>query len=99
MKTANEEDACRAFMEILKRVKGVEYRKEDSPDEQSSSSDVDYILISIYNLHHGVESKLQILPCSCSIVDCQLSIASLDGLIGGSKRGLIQDPTFEIQDC
>lgn len=47
MKKINEENACKAFIEILRKMTGVEYEKEDSPDEHSgASSDVDYLLIS-----------------------------------------------------
>ena len=47
MKKLNEENACKAFIEILSKITGREYKKEDSPDEHSGSvSDVDYILIS-----------------------------------------------------
>ena len=47
MKKLNEENACEAFIEILRKITGKEYKKEDSPDEHSGSvSDVDYILIT-----------------------------------------------------
>ena len=47
MKKLNEENACIALIEIMNRITGVEYHKECSPDEQNTSSpDVDYILIS-----------------------------------------------------
>lgn len=55
MKKPNEENACHAFIEILEKIKGVEYEKESSPDEQSgASSDVDYILISKDGRSHRI---------------------------------------------
>jgi len=55
MKKVNEENACNAFIEILERITGVEYEKENSPDEQSGvSSDVDYILISKDGRSHRI---------------------------------------------
>lgn len=46
MKKLNEKNACKAFIEILKKITGVEYNKESSPDEQSSAiPDIDWILI------------------------------------------------------
>jgi len=47
MKKPNEEDACNAFIQILKGLTGIDYEPEYSPDEQNSESpDVDFILIS-----------------------------------------------------
>ena len=55
MKKVNEENACNAFIEILEKITGVEYEKEDSPDEHSgASSDVDYILISKDGRSHRI---------------------------------------------
>jgi hypothetical protein len=46
-KEENEINACNAFIEILKKIKGVEYDIESSPDEKNrSTQDVDFILIS-----------------------------------------------------
>lgn len=55
MKKVNEENACKAFIEILKKMTGIEYKKEDSPDEHSGAgSDVDYILISKDGRSHRI---------------------------------------------
>ena len=55
MKKVNEENACNAFIEILKKITGVDYEKESSPDEQSSASpNVDYILISKDGRSHRI---------------------------------------------
>ena len=55
MKKPNEENACKAFIQILKEITGVEYEKEESPDEHSgASSDVDYILISKDGRSHRI---------------------------------------------
>lgn len=55
MKKPNEKNACIAFIEILCKITGVEYDKESSPDEQNRSSpDVDYILISKDGRSHRI---------------------------------------------
>lgn len=55
MKKPNEVNACKAFIQILKEITGVEYEMEYSPDEQSgASSDVDYILISKDGRSHRI---------------------------------------------
>lgn len=55
MKQLNEENACNAFIQILKEINGVEYEIESSPDEHSGeSSDVDYILISKDGRSHRI---------------------------------------------
>jgi len=55
MKKLNEENACKAFIEILRKITGVDYEKEYSPDEHSvASSDVDYILISKDGRSHRI---------------------------------------------
>jgi hypothetical protein len=55
MKKPNEENACNAFIEILKKITGVEYEIEYSPDEQNRvSSEVDYVLISKDGRSHRI---------------------------------------------
>ncbi len=55
MKKLNEENACKAFIEILWKITGIEYEIEDSPDEHSGAfSDVDYILISKDGRSHRI---------------------------------------------
>ncbi len=55
MKKPNEKNACSAFIEILAKMTGVEYEKKKSPDDQNStSSDVDYILISKNGRSHRI---------------------------------------------
>jgi hypothetical protein len=47
MKKTNEDNACNAFIKILKNIKGVEYEKKNSPDEENHAfPDVDFILVS-----------------------------------------------------
>jgi len=55
MKKLNEKNACEAFKEILRKITGIEYEIEDSPDEHSGAfSDVDYILISKDGRSHKI---------------------------------------------
>ena len=55
MKNDNEENACKAFIEILWKIKGTEYEKDSSPDEQNRTSpDIDYILISKDRRSHKI---------------------------------------------
>jgi len=55
MKKVNEENACSAFIEILKEITGREYEKECSPDEQNSKSPKpDFILISKDGRSHRI---------------------------------------------
>jgi hypothetical protein len=55
MKKLNEENACKAFIEILLKIKGIEYEKDSSPDEQNSAyPDIDYILISKDGRSHKI---------------------------------------------
>jgi len=55
MKKVNEENACNAFIEILEKVTGVQYEKQSSPDEQNSTSpEIDYILISKDDRSHKI---------------------------------------------
>lgn len=46
-KKRNEENACNAFMDILKEIKGVTYKIIERPDEKNrNTQDVDFILAS-----------------------------------------------------
>jgi len=46
-KKENEENACNAFKDILKEIKGVTYKIDKRPDEENSNTpDVDFILAS-----------------------------------------------------
>jgi hypothetical protein len=50
MKKPNEQDACDAFITILKSVTGVEYVESESPDEVNRSTpEIDFVLVSSRN--------------------------------------------------
>ena len=47
MKKSNEQNACEAFITILRSLTGIEYVESESPDEVNrSTSDVDFVLFS-----------------------------------------------------